>query len=190
MKMTSLLREVCHAVTLRTSSLLCQSAGCQLVRLCVSSELHSCQAEDDDEAVQDECFYVAEFQFWSLFFGVFCFLASSILSSLTFNFAGDPPTVIFEGHLTNGHKNGKVPKTDLLVVSKDLCFGAPRLVQIDEPHNLEVQSWDPWRPLSLDSPSEPSQSARLQYLWVSSCPHLVFSRYPVFAHASCSRIFS
>ena len=33
-----------------------------------------------------------------------------------------------------------------MVVSKDLCFGAPRLVRIDEHHNLEVQSWDCRRP--------------------------------------------
>ena len=32
--------------------------------------------------------------------------------------------------------------TDLLVVGKDLYFGAPSLVWIDEHHNLEVQSWD------------------------------------------------
>ena len=28
--------------------------------------------------------------------------------------------------------------TDLLVVAKDICFGTPKLVQIDEHHNLEV----------------------------------------------------
>ena len=40
--------------------------------------------------------------------------------------------------------------TDLLVVSKDLCFGAPSLVLIDVHHNLEVQSWDCRRSLGLD----------------------------------------
>ena len=31
-------------------------------------------------------------------------------------------------------------RIDLWVVSRDLCFGAPRLVRIDGHHNLEVQS--------------------------------------------------
>ena len=31
-------------------------------------------------------------------------------------------------------------RIDLSVVSRDLCCGAPRLVRIDEHHNLEVQS--------------------------------------------------
>ena len=81
----------CHTVALRTWSELSQSADCQLVRSRVSSELHSCQAEDEDEVVQvqDEYFHLVEFHSSSLFFGIFCFLASSVSSSLTFNFAGD-----------------------------------------------------------------------------------------------------
>ena len=67
-------------------------------------------------------------------------------------------------------------RTDLLVVSKDLCFGAPRLVRIDEYLNLEVLSWDCRRSLGLDNPFEQSRSARLHYLWGTSCPQLVFSR--------------
>ena len=75
-----------------------------------------------------------------------------------------------------------------MIVSKDLCFGVPRLVQIDEHHSLQVQSWDCRRSLGLDSLSEPSPSARLQYLWCATCLHLVMcckhlSRYLVYAHA-------
>ena len=80
--------------------------------------------------------------------------------------------------------------TDLLVVSKDLFFGAPSLVLIDVHHNLEVQSWDCRRSLGLDGPFQPSPSTRLQYLWGESCPHLVYFRCLVFVHASCSRISS
>ena len=40
--------------------------------------------------------------------------------------------------------------TDLLVVAKDICFGTPKLVQIDEHHNLEAHSWDClWRSISF-----------------------------------------
>ena len=45
-------------------------------------------------------------------------------------------------------------KIDLRVVPKDLCFGAPRLVWIDEHPSLEVQSWDCRRSLGLGSSSE------------------------------------
>ena len=55
------------------------SADCQLVRSRVSSALHFCQMNTS----------IWWSLFSSLFFGIFCFLASSILSSLTFNFAGD-----------------------------------------------------------------------------------------------------
>ena len=81
----------CHTVASRTWSGLSQSADCQLVRSRVSSGLHSFQAEDEDEVVQvqDEYFHLVEFHSSSLFFKVFCLLDSSILSSLTFNFAGD-----------------------------------------------------------------------------------------------------
>ena len=85
------MRSDCHTVASRTWSGLSQSADCQLARSRVSSGLHSCQAEDEDEAVQvqDEYFHLVEFHSSSLFFGIFCFLDSSILPSLTFNFAGD-----------------------------------------------------------------------------------------------------
>ena len=41
--------------------------------------------------VQDHCFHLTESQSSSLFFKVFCFLASSILSTLAFNFSDDLP---------------------------------------------------------------------------------------------------
>ena len=46
-----------------------QSADCQLVRSRVSSGLHSCQAEDEDEVVQvlDEYFHLVESFFISIF---------------------------------------------------------------------------------------------------------------------------
>ena len=83
----------CHAVTLRTWSGLSQSADCQLVRSRVSSGLHSCQAEDEDELVQvqDEYFHLVEFHSSSLFFRVFCLLDSSILFSPAFDFSDDLP---------------------------------------------------------------------------------------------------
>ena len=101
-----------------------------------------------------------------------------------------PSTVIFEGQLTKDHENGKVPKQDLLVVSKDLCFGAPGPVRIDEPHNLEVQSGDCRCPLGVNRTFEQPLSAKSQYIWRTSCPHLVFTRYSGCAHACSSRVFS
>ena len=83
--------DACQSERSHAWSELSQSADCQLVRSRVSSALHSCQAEDEHEVVQvqDEYFHLVEFPSSSLFFGIFCFLASSVLSSLTFNFAGD-----------------------------------------------------------------------------------------------------
>ena len=57
-------------------------------------------------------------------------------------------------------------------------FRTPRLVRIDEHHNLEVQSWDCRRSLGLESPSEPSPSAWFQHHLGTICRHIVLSRYP------------
>ena len=80
-----------NAVSSRACSELSQSADCLSVRSHVSSELHVRQAEDEDEVVQvqDDCCHLVGSHSSSLFFRVFCFLVSSILSSLAFNFAGD-----------------------------------------------------------------------------------------------------
>ena len=72
------------------------------------------------------------------FFTVFCFLVSSSFS-LAFNFASDLPRRFLKG-LHEKSQEWEGAKTNRLVVSKDLCFGAPRLVWIDEHHNLEVQT--------------------------------------------------
>ena len=52
-----------------------QSADCQLLRSCVWSELHSRQADDDDEVVQvqDGRFRLVEFQSSFLFFSLLLF---------------------------------------------------------------------------------------------------------------------
>ena len=60
----------------------------------------------------------------------------------------------------------QMTRTDRLVLSRGLCSGATRLVQIVGHHKLEVQSWDRRRSLGLRRPSEPSPSARLPHLWV------------------------
>ena len=83
-----------HSERSRVSSELLQSAGdCQSEHARVLFKFHSCQTEDEGESfqVQDDSFDLPEFHSWSAFFGVFCFLASSILSSLAFHFAGDLP---------------------------------------------------------------------------------------------------
>ena len=69
------------------------------------------KAEDEDEVVQvqDDCFLLAEFQFSSLFFK-FLLLRFLDLVLLGLQLLGRPSTVIPEGHLTNGHKDGKVPR--------------------------------------------------------------------------------
>ena len=79
----------CHVVSLCVWSELFQSADCLSERSRVSSGLHSCQAEDEDEAVrvQDDCFHLAESHSSSLFLWIFCFLAASLASS----FASDLP---------------------------------------------------------------------------------------------------
>ena len=76
----------------RVSSELLQSAGgCQSEHSRVLFEFLSCQAEDEGEICQvlDDGFHLPEIHSWSSIFGVFSFLASSILSSLAFHFAGD-----------------------------------------------------------------------------------------------------
>ena len=59
----------------------------------------------------------------------------------------------------NGHKDGTVPGQICGSDPEIFCFEAPRLVGIDEHHNLEVQSWDCRRSLRLDRLSEPSTAA-------------------------------
>ena len=44
---------------------------------------------------------------------------------------------------------GKDARTDLLVATRDHCFGGPGLSRIGERHNLEVSPWDLCRPLGL-----------------------------------------
>ena len=82
---------------------------------------------------------------------------------------------------------------------RQICSSYPKISVLELQDSSGLTSiiswgalWDPWRPLGLDSPSEPSPSARLQYLWGTSCPDFVFSRYPEFAHDhdSGSRWFS
>ena len=72
---------------------------CYSVRSRVSSELHSRLAEDGDEVVQlqDECCHLVESNSSSPFFRVFCFMVSSILSPLAFNFAGGLPRKFQKG---------------------------------------------------------------------------------------------
>ena len=84
----------CQPERSRVSSELLQSAGdCQSEYSRVLSEFHSCQAADEGEVfqVQDDGFHLPDFHSWSSFFGVFCFLASSILPSLAFHFEVDLP---------------------------------------------------------------------------------------------------
>ena len=87
------------AVSSRAWSELSLSAECQSVRSRVSSDRHSRQAEDEDEVVQvqDDCCHLVKSHSSCLFFRVFCFLVSSILSSLAFNFAGDLPQKFLKG---------------------------------------------------------------------------------------------
>ena len=85
--------DACQSERSHAWSELSQSADCQLVRSRVSSALHFCQAEDEDEVdqVQDEHFHLVEFHSSSLFFRVFCLLDSSILFSPAFDFSDDIP---------------------------------------------------------------------------------------------------
>ena len=98
-------------------------------------------------------------------------LLDLVLSGL--QFLRWPSTVILEGHLTNSHKNREVPRQICCLIQR-LCFGAPRHVQIDGHHSLEVQPWDGQRSLGLNRLCEPFSTANLHYFWSTNYPHFVF----------------
>ena len=51
-------------------------------------------------------------------------------------------TIILEGHFTESHKYGIMPRQICLVLSRSPCFGIPELVQIGECRNLEAHFQD------------------------------------------------
>ena len=80
--------------------------------------------------------------------------------------------------------------------NQSFCFGAPRLVGIDEHHNLEVQSRDLRRPLGVDNPAGTLPLAGLRFLADTSCPPsflvtlcLLTQVAPEFSHNSGSKWF-
>ena len=77
----------------------------------------------------------------------------------------------------------------LLVVTRGRCFGAPRLFQSDENHNLEVQSWDLQRPVCLDNPAGPPVLAGFRFLADASYLPSVSPHCRLFGHANCSKVF-
>ena len=99
-------------------------------------------------------------------------------------------TIVFEGQLTNGHKNGNMPGQinwsypKISVLELQDSFRLTNIVILRCALGIVDVLWV-WTALFKPFPSQ-----RLQYLWRESCPHLVFSRCLVFAHASCSRILS
>ena len=158
----------CHVVASRAWSELSNSADCQSECSRVWSELHSrhTEDEDEDEVVHVQvCFHLPEFLSSSLFFKVFCFLASSISSSLAFIFSDN-----FHGHfwrtLTNSHQNREV--------SRQICWSYAKISV------LELQ--DPSR--LTDIVVFRHNHGIIDVLWSH------FSRYPGFAHANCSTVFS
>ena len=110
-----------------------------------------CQAEDEDEdeivqGFHDDCFHLAEFHSSSLFLRVFCFFGFLNLVFLwrsifrrTFQdkFRRGTPRVV-----TN---MGKCQDSSVGRIRQSLD-GTLQLVQIDDYHNLEAQSWDCRRP--------------------------------------------
>ena len=140
---------------------------------CVSPELHRlAEGEDEVDQVQEDCFHLDEFHSLSFFFRVFFFLASSLAS----NFASDLSRKFLKGI-------SRMVIRSVGRIQRSLFWSS------NEHYNLEVQEQDCRRSLGLKSPSEPSPSARLQYLRSTSCPQLVLSLYSVCAHACGSRIF-
>ena len=89
-------------------------------------------------------------------------------------------------------------RKNLFVVSRDLCFGAPRLVRIDELHSPEVQSCDcrlslglnrPLRAVSLSKTSTPLGVRAILTFWYLVTLCLPTRVAPEFSHDSGSRWF-
>ena len=146
----------------------------------VSSELHCCL----DEGVQvtgwchdqgDVC-QLASLR-PSSFFLIFWFLASSKLAFHFRMFLSDSSWTV-PHEWSWGWESARI---DLLVATRDNCFGVPGLSPIGERQNLEVLSLDLWRPLW--NPAGLPSAAGFQLLVHAKCLLLCF--YP-FLSAFCS----
>ena len=101
------------------TAMLCPYSLAHVSRL---SSLHSRQAEDEDEVaqVQDDWFHLAEFHSLPLFFRVFCFLASSLVS----NFAIDLPRKFLKGISRKVRRMGKCQDKSVGRIQRSLFWSS------------------------------------------------------------------
>ena len=104
---------------------------------------------------QDDGCQSAKFHSSSLLL-IFCFLSSSILSSLAFHFS-DVLERVLKGSSRMVMRMGRCQ----LVVIRGPCFEAPGLSQIGGCQNLEVPPWDLPRPLGNPAGPPPLAVFRL-----------------------------